>query len=138
MLLTLHTTLHRVAVQHHPDFELRQVAANGSLLRADERGRPLLRAELGVLLDPRDQPAAARQHALIVPLRRRSVALLFQRVGALHEVHTAVAALPPLLARRLRHSWVLGVSLLEDVPTLVLDPRQLAQHVVRQFATIQG
>lgn len=92
---------------------------------SDARGRPLLVRDLGPLLDPLDQAVPGRCQALTVTLRRRSVALLVQRVESL-AAHTGIQPLAPFLARRLRAPWVLGAVAVDDGPVLILDLRRIA------------
>lgn len=131
LLLTVQTTLHCYVVRRDQVHELRLIGSSADLERADERGRPLFSRELGPLLDPGDLRSNARRHALIVPTRRRSVALLVERVEQLEAASLdIVQPLAPLLARRLARPWFLGAVLRDDVPTLVLDLRQIAQDVL--------
>ncbi len=85
--------------------------------------RPLLARELGPLLDPVDDGAPGRQ-ALTVLLRRRTVVLRVQRIENVERI--TVQPLAPLLLRRLRAPWVLGVVLSNDQPVIVLDARRIA------------
>jgi chemotaxis signal transduction protein len=94
---------------------------------ADERGRPLVVRELAPLLGWPATPPPGRRQALGVALRRRSVALLVDRVEGL-ACEAAVAPLPPLLGRRLAAPWVTG-AVAGDPPALVLDLRRIAADV---------
>lgn len=92
----------------------------------DDRGRPLLACALGDLLDP-GQPGAARRHALIVTLRRRSVVLLVERVEALADAaDVSPQPLPALIAGSLARAWYLGAVIDDGEPVLVLDLRRIA------------
>lgn len=94
----------------------------------DERGMPVVVRELAPLLGGPQPPAAARRQALVVALRRRSVALLVDRVEDLL-ADGAVQPLAPLLRRRLAAPWVLGAVAAGDSPVLVLDLRRIAADV---------
>jgi chemotaxis signal transduction protein len=131
LLLTVHTPLHRYIVRRDQLRELRVIASPADIEQPDDRGKPMLCCELGALLDPRDQHQNARRHALIVPARRRSVALLVDRIADLRqETPGMVQPLGPLLAPRLARPWFLGAVLHDDQPVLVLDLRQIVQDVL--------
>jgi chemotaxis signal transduction protein len=135
VLLAIETAHHRYLVRRELIRGMRTVASTADLERPDERGRPVVGRELGPLLDATDQPQRARRHALLVPLRRRSVALLVERVAeTIHCTDPAAELhpLPPLLARSLAHEWIDGVLLRDTQPVLVLNVWRIAQHVLRQ------
>ncbi len=91
----------------------------------DKRGRPRVVRSLAPLLCPSDPLGPAPQQALVVRLRRRSVALLVDRVEQLaHDL--AVQPLGPLLARSPAAPWVLGAVATDLAPILVLDLRRIA------------
>ena len=96
-----------------------------STVDRDERGRAILRYQLGPLLDPTDPPASGRLHALTIGLRRRVVELLAVRIDLLAD-SPVIAPLAPFLAARLQLPWVNGVALLDEQPVIVLDLRRLA------------
>ncbi|WP_448337602.1 hypothetical protein [Chloroflexus aurantiacus] len=91
----------------------------------DDRGRPIMRNQLGPLLDPSDPPASGRLHALTIHLRRRVVELLVVRVDLLTEP-PSVVPLAPFLTACLQLPWVTGAALLDEQPVLILDLRRLA------------
>jgi chemotaxis signal transduction protein len=95
---------------------------------ADDRGRPIILRELGPLLGVAAGEVAGRRQALTVALRRRSVALLVDRVETL-ELQATVRPLAPLIARRLVAPWVLGAVDDGDSPIVVLDLRRIAADV---------
>jgi chemotaxis signal transduction protein len=92
----------------------------------DQRGSPLLVRSLAGLVAP--MTGGAARQALIVRLRRRTVALLAERVERLAESVT-VQPLPALLARHLERPWVLGAVTADEAPVLVLDLRRIATDV---------
>lgn len=94
----------------------------------DARGRPLTVRPLAELLGAEEDPAPGRRHALSVALRRRSVALLVDRVDDMAH-HISVQPLAPLLARRLARPWFLGAAAIDDAPVLLLDLRRIAADV---------
>ncbi|MBX0326764.1 chemotaxis protein CheW [Oscillochloris sp. ZM17-4] len=96
----------------------------------DQRGRPLICRDLGGLLGDAAPPAARRQHAITVSLRRRSVALLIDHIDSLDsEGPLAVQPLSPLLSRRLAWPWFLGAVVYRGEPLLLLDLRRIATDV---------
>jgi hypothetical protein len=138
MLLTLQTRLHRYVAQSEPSFQLRIVPSVAGLPERGPDGRPLVAAELGPQLDCDDSSDHARRHALQVPLRRRSVLLLFDNATELSTEGAQLLPLPPLLAGRLRHLWVRGVCAIGDDLLLVLDLRALAMHAAAGAASHPG
>lgn len=101
-----------------------------ALPAADARGRPLVGCALSDLLDPGGPPAARRQHALLVELRRRSVALLVERVEALESAGSlGQQPLAPFLSRSLARPWFLGAAIYAGEPALILDLRRIAMDV---------
>lgn len=136
LLLMVQTTAHRYIVRREQILELRLVTRVSDVEREDERGKPVIGSDLGLLLDPQDESNATRRHALIVPTRRRSVGLLVDRVDDVYTNEDAaqnqVHKLPVLLVRRLARPWFMGVVIYEDTPVLVLDLRQIAQDALIQ------
>lgn len=94
----------------------------------DARGRPLVIRELAELFGAPRPHAMGRRQALSVALRRRTVALLVDRVEGI-ERRLSVRPLPNLLARRLADPWVLGAVVAGDAPALVLDLQRIAADV---------
>lgn len=131
LLLTIRATPDRYIVWRDHVLEMRQITSSEDLARPDERGRSLLTSNLGRLLNPGYAPGHPHRHALIVSMRRRSVAFLVERVeDFLVETVAMVQPLPPLLARRLARPWFLGVMVYEDTPLLVLDLRHIAHDLL--------
>lgn len=127
LLLDVRTATRRYLVpQGHLD-HLTQVAADVAPTRG-RRSAALICRELGPLLDPADAGWIGRRHALTVELRRRTVALLVERVEGL-EIYGLVQPLGAMLARRLDRPWVLGAVSISDEPILVLDLRRIATDV---------
>lgn len=131
LLLTVMTTKHQYIVRRDQILELRLVTDEADLKRPDERGKPIISGELGTLLDPEDVPMTPRRHAIIVPTRRRSIALLVDRIENVQmTAEDSMQKLPALFLRNLSRPWFLGVMVQEDTPVLVLDLRQIAQDVM--------
>lgn len=124
LLLEVSTAARRYLVPRAHLDHLAQVAP-GAQPGPHDATRPQIARELGPLLDRIDVGAPGRRHALIVRLRRRSVALLVERAEALG-APGFVQPLDPLLARRLARPWVLGAIVLDQAPVLVLDLRRIA------------
>lgn len=131
VLLTVRTSMHRYIVRRDHIAEIRMIAGNGDLELRDKRGKPIMRHELGHLLDSENTPIRTRWHALIVSTHHRDVALLVDRVEDIaHTSSEVIQPLAPLLARRLTRPWVLGTLVRDDEPLLVLNLRQIAQAVL--------
>lgn len=94
--------------------------------QADGTGQPWITAELGSLLDPSDTGVCTRPQALLVPLRRRTVALLVERVEEFLE-QPSIQPLPALLSSRLCEPWAAGVLLVADELVVILDLRAVAR-----------
>ncbi len=133
LLLTVRTARHCYIVRRDQIIEIRMVSSADDLELPDPRGRSLVSYELGGLLDPRDLRSSHRRHALIVPTRRRGVALLVDRIEDVADMLSeTIQPLASLLERRLARSWFLGAVVSDDTPVLVLDLRSIAQDVVMQ------
>lgn len=137
LLLFVCTTRHRYVVRRDQIAEIRLIRSSADLELPDARGRTLVCQELGPLLDPLDIRSNARRHALIIATRRRSVALLAERMDDfVGMAPDTIQRLSPLLARRLARPWVLGALVCDDLPLLVLDLRQIAQDVLLGMHTM--
>lgn len=133
LLLTIRTALHRYVVHRTQVSQLLIIHSPADLEQVEEQGPALVSDELGHLLDPRDVLHHSHCHAIVVPLRRRRVALLVERVEDIRmnkETPEEILPLPRLLAATLAHPWYLGVVVRDDTPLLVLDMRQIARHLL--------
>ncbi|HWQ14529.1 MAG TPA: chemotaxis protein CheW [Roseiflexaceae bacterium] len=126
LLLIVRTALRRYAVLRSDITEVRLLAGPDDLQGGD---RPYVRVELGPLLDPADRSAQLRRQALVVPLRRRNIALLVDRVEEFLE-RPAVHPLPALLRERLRDPWATGALLLDGDIVIQLDLRAVARSAL--------
>jgi chemotaxis signal transduction protein len=135
MLLTIRSSTQRYVVRRDHVRELRLMLSDDDLERPDERGKALICCELDQVLHGYESYRLSRRHALIVHLRRRSVALLIDRIEDARpttELEADMCPLPTLLSRRLARPWFLGVLVRDEIPLLVLDLRQIAQDVLLQ------
>ncbi len=130
MTLIVRTARHRYAVRRDDVSEIKLVA-DASAMANDEGGRPYLGIELGPLLDPEDRSSLARRRALVIPLRRRLVALLADRVESFQE-NAQVVMLPELIGARLREPWVIGALVLDNEVIVQLDLRAVARSALAQ------
>jgi hypothetical protein len=128
LMLIIRTARHRYAIRRDDVLEIRLVL-DATTMPCDEHGHPYLGIELGPLLDPDDHSDLARRHALVIPLRRRLVALLTDSVDSFHE-HAPVAALPELLGARLSQPWAIGALVLADEVIVQLDLRAVARSAL--------
>ena len=129
LLLIVRTARHRYAVRRDDLTEIKLVADASTLLRGDGRGHACIGVELGPLLDPADRTNLARRRALVVPLRRRKVALLADRIDSFHEQARAVM-LPELIRARLAQPWAIGALLLDDEVIVQIDLRAVARSAL--------
>jgi chemotaxis signal transduction protein len=128
LMLIISTNRHRYAIRRDDVLEIRLVP-DTSVMPRDEQGRPYLGVELGPLLDPDDYSDTRRRRALVVPLRRRLVALLADSVDSFHEQAIPVP-LPQLLGTRLSQPWAIGVLVLADEVIVQLDLRAVARSAL--------
>jgi len=132
VLLVVRTALSRYAVRHDDLFEVKLIADLSELRAGGLFNRPCIGVELGSLLDPSDQSMLTRR-ALIVPLRRRYVALLVDYVDTFLE-RAASVPLPALLRERLRQPWAIGALALDDDLIVKLDLRAVARSAMLSYA----
>jgi chemotaxis signal transduction protein len=125
LTLIVQTAQHRYAVRRDDVLDIKLVNGTADLHADDAQGRAYIGIELGPLLDPSDQSSLTRRRALVVPLRRRLVALLADRVESFHE-HARIEALPALLAAQLRQPWATGAFVLDSDLIIQLDLRAVA------------
>jgi hypothetical protein len=130
MTLIVRTARHRYAVRRDDVSEIKLVA-DASAMANGEGGRPYLGIELGPLLDPEDRSSLARRRALVIPLRRRLVALLADRVESFQE-NAQVVMLPELIGARLREPWAIGALVLDNEVIVQLDLRAVARSALAQ------
>jgi hypothetical protein len=134
VLLIVRTALRRYAIRRDDLFDVKLVVGPADLQPGGLFERPCVGIELGPLLDPSDQSALARRRALIVPLRRRYIALLVDYVDGFLE-RTVCAPLPPLLSQRLSQPWAVGALALEDDLIVQLDLRAVARSAMLNYSS---
>jgi len=127
-MLIVRTARRRYAVRRDDVIEIKLVA-NATAMPCDERGQPYLGFELGMLLDPTDRSELTRRRALVVPLRRRKIALLADRIDSFQE-HSQTIALPELLGARLTQSWAIGALVLDDEVIVQIDLLAIARSAL--------
>jgi hypothetical protein len=132
VLLIVRTALCRYAVHHNDLFEVKLIADPAELRAGGLYNRPCLGVELGPLLDPSDQSKLIRRRALIVPLRRRYVALLVDYVDTFLE-RAASLPLPALLRERLQQPSASGALALDDDLIVKLDLRAVARSAMLNY-----
>lgn len=94
----------------------------------------MVKADLGALFDPNDRSALPRRHGLFVPLRRKQVVLMVDRVDLL-EQQADNRELPGLVRARLSQPWATGVLLLGDRVVIQIDLRAVARSVLLARST---
>jgi hypothetical protein len=137
MLLIVKTAARRYAVRRDDVFEIRMLENAGALDTGASGAWPSLGVELGPLIEPGDQSRLVRRRGLLVPLRRRYVALLVDYVETFIE-RSDCAPLPALLRERLRLPWAIGALALDDDLILLLDVRAIARSVLVDRANGSG
>jgi hypothetical protein len=133
VLLVVRTAQCRYAVRYDDLFEVKLIADPADLRAGGLFNRPCIGVELGPLLDPLDQSTLTRRRALIVPLRRRYVALLVDYVETFLE-HAANVPLPTLLRDRLQQPWAIGALAIDDDLIVKLDLRAVARSAMLGYA----
>jgi hypothetical protein len=128
LMLIVRTARRRYAVRRDDVMEIKLVADAAAMPR-DERGQPYVGFELGMLLDPTDNSELTRRRALVVPLRRRKIALLADQVDSFHE-HIQTIALPDLLRTRLSQPWAIGALVLDDEVIVQIDLTAIARSAL--------
>ena len=131
LMLIVRTARRRYAVRRDDVIEIKLVP-DASAMPCDERGQPYVGFELGMLLDPTDRSDLTRRRALVVPLRRRKIALLADRVDSFQEQSQTIE-LPALLSARLSQPWAIGALLLDDEVIVQID-----LHAVARSALARG
>jgi hypothetical protein len=133
VLLIVRTALRRYAVSRDDLFDVKLVADPSDLDAGGLFERACIGVELGPLLDPSDQSMQVRRRALIVPLRRRYVALLVDYVDTFIE-RAASVPLPELLREQLGQPWAVGALALDDDLIVKLDLRAVARSAMLTHA----
>lgn len=136
LLVEIHTAARRYLVPLAHLDGLTLVAA-GAAVSNEATAQVSVWRELGPLLDATDVGPHGRRHALTVTLRRRSVALLVERVADFGSPGT-LQPLAPLLVSRLARPWLLGAVVVANEPVLVLDLRRIAVDVALGAAGVAG
>ena len=129
VLLVVRTAQRRYAIRRDDLSDVKLVAQASDLHAGGLSEYACLSAELGPLLDPHDQSRLTRRRALIVPLRRRYVALLVDYVDSFLE-HAHSVPLPALLRDRLSQPWAIGALALDDDLIITLDLRAVARSAM--------
>jgi chemotaxis signal transduction protein len=107
------------------------IHAHADLVALGSVQHPVVPVELGEWFDPVDRSAPGRRHALVVPLRRRPIVFLVERIEQALE-NPQVHPVPAFIAQRLREEWALGVIALEDQLAVLIDLRAVARSVILQ------
>jgi chemotaxis signal transduction protein len=133
MTLLVRTARHRYAVRRSDLMEIKLVA-DASAMPSDGRGNPYIGVELGPLLDPADRSGLTRRRALVVPLRRRMVALLADQVETFQE-HQQIVAIPELIGAQLSEPWAIGALVLDNEVIVQLDLRAVARSAMARSSS---
>ncbi len=128
-ILIASTAQHRYAFSRGDVMSIRLSGAGGGLAGLDERGQPFISVELGPLLAADDRSTLPRQRALVVAMRRRSIALLVDQIDQA-PADARVLPLPDLLRARLTQPWATGVVVYEDTLVVQIDLRAIVRSVL--------
>jgi chemotaxis signal transduction protein len=131
--LIVQTARHRYAVRRGDLMEIKLVP-DASAMPADDRGHPYIGIELGPLIDPDDRSTLTRRRALVVPLRRRMIALLADRIETFQE-RPQIMALPELIGTQLSQPWAVGALVLDNEVIVQLDLRAVARSVMARSSS---
>jgi hypothetical protein len=129
MLLIVRTAGCRYVVRRDDVAEIRMIEDVAALEASATLGWPVIGVELGPLLNPGDRSRLARRRGLLIPLRRRYVAMLVDYVETFLDRAECVP-LPALLRERLQLPWTIGALALGDELLLQLDLRAIARSVL--------
>lgn len=128
MLLIVQTSRHRYAVRHDDLSEIRLIDGRYDAV-SGEYDQRLIRVDLGAFFDAEDRSSLRRRRALVVPLRRKQIALMVDSVESF-EQHVQVGPLPALLQARLVEPWAVGTLVVDDQVVVQLDLRAVARSVL--------
>jgi hypothetical protein len=129
VLMVVKTATRRYAVRRDDLLDVKMARIGDNLQIDGLADRPYLGFQLGQLLDPSDNSALPRCRALIVPLRRRYIALLVDNVETFLE-DAEILALPELLRQRLHQPWATGALIVDDDLLIQLDLRAVARSAL--------
>jgi chemotaxis signal transduction protein len=131
MLMLVHTNQRRYAVDRGDVTELRVINGLDGLAALGTPDRSSVPVDLGAWFDPRDVITTTHWHAMVVPVRRRPIVFLTERIESMID-RQALQPLPALISRRLQEPWVRGVIELEDGLVIAIDLRAVARSILAQ------
>jgi hypothetical protein len=134
VLMIVKTALRRYAVRRDDLLDVKMTQAGDVLQVEGASDREYIGFELGPLLDPADHSGLKRRRALIVPLRRRYIALMVDYIETFLEQADSIP-LPALLRDRLREPWAVGALVLEDDLVVQLDLRAVARTALLGYSS---
>lgn len=131
MIMIVSTATRRYAVRRDDLTVMQVVASPADLYPLQSTDRPAIPVDLGELLDPADQSVSGRKHGLVVPMRRRPIVFLVERVEQSIEQPT-IQPLPVLITRCFKQAWAVGVLHVDNELTILLDLRAIARSILAQ------
>jgi len=134
VLIIVKTALRRYAVRRDDLIDVKMARAGDMFHIEGSADRSYIGFDLGPLLDPADCSSLKRRRALIVPLRRRYVALMVDYVETFLEQANSIP-LPALLRERLHEPWAVGALILEDGLVVQLDLRAVARTALLGYSS---
>jgi hypothetical protein len=136
VIVIVSTARRRYAIRREDVVGMQLVAGPADLEELGTPERPALPVELCELLEPEARSQPGRRHGLVVPIRRRPVVFLVDRVEGAAE-DALVQPLPALIARRLEQPWALGALEHEGELVVLIDLRSLARSVMAQRSSLE-
>ena len=133
VLMIVKTARRRYAVRRDDLLDVRMAQAGDMFQINGSADRQYLGFELGPLLDPADHSTVKRRRALIIPLRRRYIALMVDYIETFLEQADS-SPLPALLRQRLTEPWAIGALILEDDLIIQLDLRAVARSALLSYS----
>jgi hypothetical protein len=133
VLMIVNTAIRRYAVRRDDLLDVKMAQSGDSFYMEGSLDRPYIGFELGPLLDPADCSTLKRRRALIVPLRRRYIALMVDYIETFLEQADSIP-LPALLRERLDQPWAVGALILEDDVVVQLDLRAVARSALLGYS----
>lgn len=127
-LLLIHTQRQRFVVSSGDVYAIRSVAA------ADAPEPQAIHVALGTLFGQADSSNAKRHHGMVVPLRRKVITFLVDRIDTL-DTPPHQHPLPALLSSRLQAPWSLGVYEIEQQLVIQIDIRAIARSVLAGYTS---
>ena len=104
ILVIVRTALRQYAIRRGDLANMLPVHTHADIVALGNAQHPAVPVELGEWFDRADRSAPGRRHALVVPLRRRPIVFLVERIEQALE-NPQVHPVPAFIAHHLREEW---------------------------------